>query len=83
MTPQFTIDFNELSVTFVIKRGMLQARINVQVVFTVKPQYILAEFRLLNSMEPLKSLERPSKIGPMTDKPLTKKMIKNLKRNKH
>ena len=82
MAPQVTVNFNELPVTFVIKRGMFQARKNVHVVFTVGPRSILAEFPLSNSMEPLRGLERASRPAPKADKPLTKKAVKNLKRNK-
>ena len=46
------------------------------------PRSILAEFPLSNSMEPLRGLERPNKPAPKTDKPLTRKAVKNLKRNK-
>jgi len=83
MAPQVTINFNELPVTFMIKRRMFQARKNVQVVFTVGPRFILSEFPLSNSMEPLWGLKKVSKLAPKTDKPLTKKAIKNLKCNKH
>jgi len=79
-TPQVTINFNELPVTFVIKRGMFQARENVQVVFTVGPRSILAEFPLSNSIEPLRGLERANKPAPSNDRPLTKKAVKNQKR---
>ena len=82
MAPQVTVNFNELPVTFVIRHGMFQARKNVHVVFTVGPRSILAEFPLSNSMEPLRGLERESKPTPKADKPLTKKAIKNQKRNK-
>jgi len=83
MAPQVTINFNELPVTFVIKWGMFQARKDVQVVFTVGPQSILAKFPLSNSMEPLQGLKRPSQLAPKADKPLIEKVIKNLKHNKH
>jgi len=77
MAPQVTINFNELPVTFVIKQGIFQARKNVQVVFIVGPQSILAEFPLSNSMEPLRGLKRTSKPAPSNDRPLTKKAVKN------
>jgi len=54
----------------------------VQVIFTVGPRSILAEFPLLNSIEPLRGLERASKPAPSNDRPLTKKAVKNQKRNK-
>ena len=82
MAPQVTINFNQLPVTFVIKRGVFQVRKNVQMVFTVGPQSILAEFPLSNSMEPLRGLERASRPTPKADKPFTKKAVKNLKHNK-
>ena len=82
MAPQVTINFDELPSTFVIKRRIFQARKNMQVVFTIGPRSILAEFTLSNSMESLWSLERASKLAPKIDKSLTKKAIKNLKRNK-
>jgi len=82
MTPQVTINFKVLPVTFVVKRGMLQAKRNVQMVFLVGPQSILVEFLLANSMEPLQGLEKATKPASMTDRPLTKKAVKNLKRNK-
>jgi len=82
MAPLVTFDFNELPVTFVIRRGMFQARKNVHVVFTVGPRSILAEFPLSNSMELLRGLERASNHAPKADRPLTKKAIKNQKRNK-
>jgi len=82
MAPQVTISFNHLPVTFVIKRGIFQARKNMQMIFTVGPQSILAEFSLSNSMEPLRGLERASGPAPKADKPLTKKVVKNLKCNK-
>jgi len=44
MAPQVTVNFNKLLITFVIKRGMFEARKNVHVVFTVGPRSILAEF---------------------------------------
>jgi len=77
MAPQVTINFNELSVIFVIKRGIFQARKNVQVVFTIGPRSILAEFPLSNSMEPLRGLERTSKAALSKDRPLTKKVVNN------
>ena len=64
MAPQVTINFNQLPVTFVIKRGIFQARKNVQMVFNVGPRSILAEFPLSNSMEPLRGLERASRSAP-------------------
>ena len=82
MAPQVTINFHELPVTIVVKRRMLTARRNIQMVFTIGPHSILAEFSLSNSMEPLWGLERANKPAPMTDKPLTKKSVNNLKRNK-
>jgi len=82
MAPQVTINFNELPVTFVIRRGMFQARKNMHVFFTVGSQSILVEFPLSNSMEPLRVLERASKPAPKADRPLTNKAIKNQKRNK-
>jgi len=83
MAPQVTINFNELPVTFMIKRRMFQARKNVQVIFTVGPRSILAEFLLSNSVEPLRGLKKASKLVPKTDKLLTKKAMKNSKRNKY
>jgi len=56
---------------------------NVQVVFTVGPRSILAEFPLSNSVEPLWGLERASKPTPSNDRLLTKKAVKNQSRNKH
>jgi len=82
MAPQVTINFNELLVTIVVKHGMLTARRNAQMVFTVGPRSNLAEFSLSNSMEPLRGLERANRAAPMTEKPLTKKLVKNLKYNK-
>ena len=83
MAPQVAFKLNELPVTIVVKHGMLMARKNVQVVFTIGLQSILAEFPLSYSMEPLRGLKRTSKFAPKTDKPLAKKAIKNLKCNKH
>ena len=77
MTPQVTIDFNELPITVVFKHRKLSAKGNAQMVFTIGPRSILAEFPLPNSMEPLQGLERANKPAPNTDKPLTKKAIKN------
>ena len=82
MAPQVTINFNELPIIFVIKRGIFQARKNMQVVFTIGPRSILAEFPLSNSMEPLRGLERASKPAPSNDRLLSKKAVKNQKRNK-
>ena len=83
MAPQVTIDFNELPITIVVKHGKLSAKRNAQMVFTIGPRSILAKFPLLNSMEPLRGLERANKPAPKTHKPLTKKAVKNLKHNKH
>jgi len=82
MTPQATIDFNELPITIVVKHGKLSTKRNAQMVFIIGPRSILAEFPLSNSMEPLRGLERENKPAPKTHKPLTKKVVKNLKRNK-
>jgi len=82
MAPQVTIDFNELPVTIVVKHEKLTAKRSAQMVFTIGPRSILTEFPLPNSIEPLRGLERASRPAPMTDKPLTKKAVKNLKRNK-
>ena len=82
MAPQVTIDFNELPITIVVKHGKLSAKRNDQMVFTIGPRSVLAEFPLSNSMEPLPGLERANKPLPQTHKPLTKKAVKNLKRNK-
>jgi len=82
MAPQVTIDFNELPITIVVKHGKLSAKRNAQMVFTIGPRSVLAEFPLSNSMEPLRGLERANKSAPQTHKPLTKKVVKNLKRNK-
>ena len=46
-----------------VKHGMLRARRNVQMVFKVGPQSILAEFLLANSMESPRGLERASTKG--------------------
>ena len=54
----------------------------MQVVFTIRPRSILAEFPLSNSMEPLRGLERASKPAPSNDRLLSKKAVKNQKRNK-
>ena len=77
------MNFNERLVTFVIKRGMFQARKNVQMVFIVGPRFNLVEFPLSNSLELLRGLERTSQLAPKTNKLLTKKVIKNLTHNKH
>ena len=82
MALQVTIDFNELPISIVVKHGKLSAKRNAQMVFTIGPRSILAEFPLSNSMEPLWGLKRANKPAPKTDKPLTKKAVKNLKRNK-
>jgi len=82
MAPQVTIDFNEPPITIVVKHGKLSAMRNAQMVFTIRPRCILAEFPLSNSMEPLRGIERENKPTPKTHKPLTKKTVKNLKRNK-
>ena len=82
MAPQVTIDFNELAITIVVKHGKLSSKRNTQIVFTIGPRSILAECLLSNSMEPLWGLERANKPAPKTHKPLTKKAVKNLKRNK-
>ena len=77
MAPQVTIDFNEAPISIVVKHGKLSAKRNAQMVFTIGPRSILAEFPWSNSMEPLRGLERANKPAPNTDKPLTKKAIKN------
>jgi len=82
MAPQVTINFNKLPVTFVVKRGMFQVKRNVQMVFTVRPRSMLTEFPLTNSMEPLRGLEKASRPASITNRSLTKKAIKNLKRYK-
>jgi len=79
---QVTIDFNELPVTVVVKHGTLTAKRSAQMVFTIGPCSILAEFPLSNSMEPLRGLKTASRPAPMTDKLLTKKAVKNLNCNK-
>jgi len=42
MAPQVIIDFNELSITIVVKHGKLSAKRNAQIVFTIGPLSILA-----------------------------------------
>jgi len=61
---------------------MLKVRRNIQMVFTVGPQSSLAEFPLTNSTKSLRGLERASKLASKADKLFTKKVVKNLKRNK-
>ena len=61
MAHQVTVNFNELLVTIVVKHGMLAARRNVQMVLTIRPQSILVEFPLSNSMEPLRAGTRKVK----------------------
>jgi len=73
MAPQVTIDFNELPITIMVKHGKLSAKRNAQMVFTIGPHSILAEFPLSNSMEPLRGLKRANKHTPKTHKPLPKK----------
>ena len=83
MAPQVTINFNELPATIVVKCGMLMAGRNVKMVFTIGPRSVLPEFSLSNSMGPLWGLARANRPAPMNEKLLTKKSVKNLKRNKH
>jgi len=82
MAPQVTVNFNEFPITIMVKHGMLTARRNAQMVFTIEPRSILAEFPLSNSMEPLWGLKRSNRPAPITDRPLIKKVVKNLKCNK-
>jgi len=82
MVPQVTINFNELPITIVVKRRMHTVRKNVHMVFAIGPRSTLAEFPLSNSMEPLRGLEGASRPTPKTDKPINKKVVKNLNRNK-
>jgi len=51
MAPHVTIDFNELPITIVVKHGKLMTKKSAQMVFTIGPRSILAEFPLSNSME--------------------------------
>jgi len=82
MAPQITINFNELPVTIVIKKGTPKAWKNVEMIFSIGLRSILVELLMSNSMEPLRGLERANKKAPKTHKSLTKKAVKNLKRNK-
>jgi len=87
MAPQVIIDFNELPVIIMVHHGMLKPKRNIQMVFTIGPRSILTEFPVANSLEPLTGLKREAGLSlrstvTKADKPITKKAIKNLKRNK-